>query len=1127
MKVSKLLVVVLIAFSVVRSITGQDVRTIETRVADLLAQMPARDNQAAAQYMDVMYALGNDGLDMICRQVVPAGTGNDTQVRVAIEGLSRHLSIARNDQRRSVWENKLLEWTGQSGDAEVKTFFLSQLIYVGSDASLPALKALIGDPQLYQAAVQVITAVGGNAATDVLLQSLGSEYSFAAAAVLNGLAALGSPKITGEMLKHASSADEAVRTAAYRALAATGHPDAVDLLTKAAAAASYNWEQTRATAALLDLADNMGANGNVKGMDRILKQVMSKTSSVQYRAVALEIMAGYHGTAVHKELVKAMKTGDTELRGAAMRIAATLEDKSVTGLWVKELKRFSGEPKAEIVAMLGERRDRNALPAVTELLSDGQGIVRQAAVISVAAIAGRDAVNDLVEYMLKYHDDADQVAVSSVLVTLLDGDVTDLLAQKLRGADAEPAGRIIGLLAWSGKKDYFPVVYEYTASEDDGVRASAILALKSLVSENEIPQILALLEKSDNRYETGELQLALVASVSDIPDRDKRADLLLGYLGDETFKAALIPVLARIGGAKAASAVLAEFEKGDSEMRDLCFEALLYWSDHHALNSLYDIVESGNKRFGNASFEAYIRQAVSASVTPEQKLLYLKKILPHALSDERKEMVIEAAGNIRTYQALFLVDRFFEEPELAPVAARSAMKIAMPPSGENIGMTGTLVREILEKSIGNLMGFESDYDKERMRKYIESMPDDEGFVSMFNEKDLSGWQGLVGNPVSRSSMTPAELADRQKEADMKMHENWSVRDGMIWFSGRGDNLCSVKHYGDFEMLVDWIITRHGDSGIYLRGSPQVQIWDTSRVDVGAQVGSGGLYNNQKHPSKPLVVADNQVGEWNTFRIVMEGERVSVWLNGILVVDDVVMENYWDRSMPIFPVEAIELQAHGTDLAFRDIYIREISSDDYSLTPEEKTEGFVSLFNGKNLDSWIGDKVSYIVEDGMIVIRPEKGSGGNLFTEKEYSDFEFRFEFQLTPGANNGLGIRAPLEGDPAYVGMELQILDDTAPIYANLRPYQYHGSVYGVIPARRGYLKPVGEWNYQEVIVKGTAIKIILNGTVIVDGDIAEARDNGTMDGEDHPGLKRESGHIGFLGHGSVVRFRNIRIKEY
>jgi len=175
---------------------------------------------------------------------------------------------------------------------------------------------------------------------------------------------------------------------------------------------------------------------------------------------------------------------------------------------------------------------------------------------------------------------------------------------------------------------------------------------------------------------------------------------------------------------------------------------------------------------------------------------------------------------------------------------------------------------------------------------------------------------------------------------------------------------------------------------------------------------------------------------------------------------------------------------------------------------------------------VGDKVSYIAQDGEIIIQPGKGSGGNLFTEKEYSDFIYRFEFMLTPGANNGLGIRAPLTGDAAYVGMELQILDNTAPIYANLHEYQYHGSVYGVIPAKKGFLEPLGEWNSEEVIVSGTKIKVILNGNVIVDGDIAEAIANGTLDKSDHPGLKNKSGHIGFLGHGSVVRFRNIRIKE-
>ncbi len=190
-------------------------------------------------------------------------------------------------------------------------------------------------------------------------------------------------------------------------------------------------------------------------------------------------------------------------------------------------------------------------------------------------------------------------------------------------------------------------------------------------------------------------------------------------------------------------------------------------------------------------------------------------------------------------------------------------------------------------------------------------------------------------------------------------------------------------------------------------------------------------------------------------------------------------------------------------------------------------GFKELFNGKNLDGWVGNKDSYKAIDGMIVVDPNGGgSGGNLFTIDQYSDFVLRFEFQLTPGGNNGLGIHAPLEGDAAYVGKELQILDNTAEKYANLQPYQYHGSVYGIIPAKRGFLNQVGEWNKQEVIVKGSKIKIILNGTTIVDGDFVEASKNGTMDNKEHPGLERTRGHIGFLGHGDAVRFRNIRLKD-
>jgi len=148
------------------------------------------------------------------------------------------------------------------------------------------------------------------------------------------------------------------------------------------------------------------------------------------------------------------------------------------------------------------------------------------------------------------------------------------------------------------------------------------------------------------------------------------------------------------------------------------------------------------------------------------------------------------------------------------------------------------------------------------------------------------------------------------------------------------------------------------------------------------------------------------------------------------------------------------------------------------------------------------------------------------TKKQFSDFILRFEFQLTPGANNGLGFHMPRKGDAAYKGKELQIIDNTDPKYKDLKEYQFHGSLYGVAPAKHGALKPVGEWNEQEVTVMGTTVKVVLNGTLILDFDYKDAIENGTLDGRDHPGLKRGKGHIGFLGHGDVLRFRNIRIKE-
>jgi hypothetical protein len=218
-----------------------------------------------------------------------------------------------------------------------------------------------------------------------------------------------------------------------------------------------------------------------------------------------------------------------------------------------------------------------------------------------------------------------------------------------------------------------------------------------------------------------------------------------------------------------------------------------------------------------------------------------------------------------------------------------------------------------------------------------------GFTALFNGKDLTGWKGLPlkpntnakkknAAPYSAMSMperlkaTPDELAAAQKLGDESAREHWKVQDGVLVFDGKGQNLCTAKDYGDFELLIDWKLEKGGDSGIYLRGSPQVQIWDTEWEPYfrnGSEKGSGSLWNNKKNPRFPDVKADKPAGEWNTFHITMVGDKVTVKLNGQTVVNDVTMENLWEPEKPIYATGPIELQNHGNTLYFRNIFIKEL------------------------------------------------------------------------------------------------------------------------------------------------------------------------------------------------------------
>ena len=288
------------------------------------------------------------------------------------------------------------------------------------------------------------------------------------------------------------------------------------------------------------------------------------------------------------------------------------------------------------------------------------------------------------------------------------------------------------------------------------------------------------------------------------------------------------------------------------------------------------------------------------------------------------------------------------------------------------------------------------------------------------------------------------------------------------------------------------------------------------------------------------VADNAPGTWNTLYVKIVDDRITLVENGVKVAENAVMTNLCAPGEPVYAQGRIELAGQGAPVAFRNLWINELPSTPvFSLPADEAAAGYEVLFDGRSLHKWTGNTTNYVPLDGTIDVTATYGGSGNLYTVGEYGDFILRFEFRfLTEGVNNGIGIRTPMGVDAAFHGMEIQILDHDAPIYKDISDYQQHGSVYGVIAADRVKFGELGEWNTEEIRAVGDRITVTVNGRVILDGNIREAcrghnvSEDGskvnpyTVDHRNHPGLFNKSGHIGLLGHGAGIQFRNLRVLD-
>ncbi|HVI49056.1 MAG TPA: family 16 glycoside hydrolase [Chitinophaga sp.] len=1115
-----LLIASLIGWSSIAAAQGPaDQRAFHTKVADVLALMPSPDKSQFNTNMEAIAALGEEGVATIAGMLAAPGKGDNTQLQYALSGYAYYVTQPGKESLRKQVVAGLSKALAKTSDPENKVFLITLLQTTGTEAAVNPLQPLLLTDRYCDPAARALVKINTPAAQDALLGALPTATPANKITLVEALGDSRNRKAVAAITPLANSSDKKLAKVARYALAQIADPASAAVLTSAAAKAGYIYDETDAASSLLAYAGQLAANGNKAVAQKIGESLVKQCTAdaqAHTRTAGLKLIADIAKEKSMPWLTQAVAGKNTAYRDAALKFAAPYAA-SNAAVWLTQLKTANDDTKAAIMGMLGDNKVKAALPAIQALTKSGDEKVRLAAIAASGQTGGVAALPVLLE-MMKTNDAADIEAVSNALLIMPGNEVTEQAGAAL--GTMPPAAQIALLAILSARKADGRVqdVLALTDSKDAGVRVAAMDALRNVAGRANLPALFTLLNKAGND-EFGSIQSALVnagASAADVLTQMQQAPA--------EKQSRYLAVLAGLGDKSALQPVVASFSNGNEQTKKATVAALARWKDGSAAPALLKIArDAASGAYREEALSGYISLINRSGYTADRKLLMLRDAMELASTPALQKSILAVTEQCKTLPALFFAGKYLDNSAVQQQAAMAVMNIALADKSYN----GALVRSLLEKTSQVLKGPDADYQRQSIRKYLAEMPAGDGYVSMFNGKDLSGWKGLVDNPIARAKMDAKTLAKAQEKADEVMRKGWSVKDGMLVFNGQGENLCTDKKYGDFEMQVDWKITPNGDAGIYLRGTPQVQIWDTARTDVGAQVGSGGLYNNQQHESKPLKLADNGIGEWNHFRIIMKGDRVTVYLNGVLVTDNTILENYWDRNLPIFPEEQIELQAHGTNVTYRDLYIKEIQRPKpFTLSEEERNAGYKLLFDGTNMHEWTGNTKDYVIDEGNLVIYPKNGGHGNLYTKKEYSNFSFRFEFMLTPGANNGLGVRAPLEGDAAYMGMELQILDNEADIYKDLHEYQYHGSVYGVIPAKRGYLKPVGEWNYEEAIVDGTHIKVILNGTVILDGDIADARKNGTRDHKEHPGLNNTKGHIGFLGHGSIVRFRNIRVKE-
>ena len=1107
----KIFITILLAALMPFAAGAQDARqrTAETIVADALAQLPAQTPKAFDSLMQELAATGADGIRMMAAMLVPAAEGKNAPVEYAINGVVSYVTAAGREELAREIRAGLTDAVAASTDKPNQAFLLSQLQLCATAAEAPVFVKYAADEYLADYAVrglistpgtdgEILALIDASPAPDALLAYAAAEKRLAAAepALLKWAA---DPK-TGTPTK----------VAVYNALAKCGTAASIAPLAAAAKADGYAFTKTDATGAYVALLARLAAAGNSKAV--AAAKALRKTGMPQnVRAAGLGIVLGTDAKKQTPELLAALKDADREYRCAALDFAGDFADDALYAAVVKKMPSLSDAAKTDVVSWLGARHAASQANAVIAAISSADEELALAAIRAAGKIGGQEALNALVAQLGGAH-----AKEASAALAAFNGKPNAAFVAALDGTPATQANAL-KLVAKRRITSAADKVFALLNSPDREVRTAAYGALAGVTTPADFNRLCGLLnqaQEDDVKALQAGLKNALAKESSDMQYK-----MVAGQMAAAPEKARYYPLLAQAASKEAIDALLA------ADDREAAFAALLTVENPAMVDVLYDLARR-NPAWTDAALARYTEFMTASADTGVRKYQLYRRALELNPSAKVQNKLLKALAKTPEFPVLVLAVKYLDNPATAETAAL-AVKTA---AAKNPDMGGEIVASALKKAqevYAELAKSDADagYAVDEIKGLLAKLPA-EGFVPASLAPEA--WKAVAGDPDARRAMKPKALAKAQQEADAAAAGTWNAADGVLTGTTGAPTLGSAKEYENFSLIVEW--KTDGEAGLGIRSIPQIALGGRN---------AGALTGNMLHENTAPAAA-NRPGEWNTMEVRVVNDRVTVVLNGITTCNNVILENTCNREIPAYTEGQILLVGGTAPVSFREMYVRELPpTPRFELSPEEAAEGFEVLFDGTSMHKWTGNTTNYVPLDGTIYVTAQYGGSGNLYTKKEYADFILRFEFQFVQeGVNNGIGIRTPMGVDAAYHGMEIQILDHDAPIYKNLREYQQHGSVYGIIPAKRVKFPSLGTWNVEEIRAVGDRITVTVNGEVILDGDIREAcqghnvaPDGGkknpyTVDHRNHPGLFNASGHIGLLGHGPGIKFRNIRIKE-